>query len=319
MQEGVEQMQEGVEQMRESIEQMQEGVPRKRISKVLVSILVLLAVLAAAVLIYCSIYYHSTDAAKEALQAGAESEGGSVSDAGSPGGSVNDAESPGDSVDGAEDAGSLTDGVTVSDIPEGWFFDGSGTENAMVFYPGAKVEADAYAPLLRRIAAAGTDCFLCRMPLNIALLDRDAAFDLAGQYDYPHWYLAGHSLGGATAAMLAESGIEQWEGLILLAAYATGPITGMDVLLIVGSEDHVLNREKYDEAVALGFYPSETSRQIVIEGGNHAQFGDYGPQRGDGEALISAEQQQAQTAEAITKLIEGDLRAENVYDPEEIL
>ena len=30
---------------------------------------------------------------------------------------------------------------------------------------------------------------------------------------------------------------------------------------------------------------------VSIDGGNHAQFGDYGPQRGDGEATISLQMQ----------------------------
>ena len=39
----------------------------------------------------------------------------------------------------------------------------------------------------------------------------------------------------------------------------------------------------------------------VIAGGNHAQFGSYGKQNGDGNASVSAEDQQRQTAELVTE------------------
>ena len=35
----------------------------------------------------------------------------------------------------------------------------------------------------------------------------------------------------------------------------------------------------------------ETAKHVIIEGGNHAQFGDYGWQDGDMEAKISMEEQ----------------------------
>ena len=54
--------------------------------------------------------------------------------------------------------------VTVETIGKGYFFDGPGTEAALVFYPGAKVASEAYAPLLRALAKDGLDCFLVRMP-----------------------------------------------------------------------------------------------------------------------------------------------------------
>ena len=43
---------------------------------------------------------------------------------------------------------------------------------------------------------------------------------------------------------------------------------------------------------------------MEIEGGNHAQFGNYGPQKGDLPATISAQDQQAQTVEAIANFLE---------------
>ena len=50
--------------------------------------------------------------------------------------------------------------------------------------------------------------------------------------------------------------------------------------------------------------PEGTSLK-VIDGGNHAQFGHYGPQKGDGIATISREEQQRLTAAAILELANG--------------
>ena len=43
---------------------------------------------------------------------------------------------------------------------------------------------------------------------------------------------------------------------------------------------------------------------VPIEGGNHAQFGWYGPQSGDNPASISHAEQQAQTVAATAALLE---------------
>lgn len=191
--------------------------------------------------------------------------------------------------------------VTVETIGKGYFFDGPGTEAALVFYPGAKVESEAYAPLLRSLAEQGLDCFLVKMPLRMAVLDMDAAGALRQQYDYETWLLAGHSLGGAVAANYVGEQPGVFDGLVLLAAYPTHPLPeDLRLLSIYGSEDGCLDRENYEAGRAFWI---EGTEELVIDGGNHAGFGCYGPQNGDGDALIPAAEQQARTAEAILALI----------------
>ena len=103
------------------------------------------------------------------------------------------------------------------------------------------------------------------------------------------------------AGSFAAGHAEELDGLVLLASYATSDLSesGLAVLSAYGSEDGVLNRESY--AKNYGHLPADT-QELVIAGGNHAQFGDYGAQAGDGTAQISAEEQQALTAEAIAAL-----------------
>ena len=72
--------------------------------------------------------------------------------------------------------------------------------------------------------------------------------------------------------------------------------SGLRVYSTYGSEDGVLNREKYEaDCVNL---PQDTT-ETVIDGGCHAGFGSYGAQKGDGAPVISAEEQQQQTADAL--------------------
>lgn len=196
------------------------------------------------------------------------------------------------------------DGVTVTETEEGWFFDGPGDGVALIFYPGAKVECTAYAPLMHGLAGRGVDCFLVEMPMNLAIFGTNRAGSVMEEYSYNRWYLAGHSLGGAMAASYASGHLEQLDGVILLAAYPTGSLQGEDfaVLSVYGSEDQVLNRDKLEAGRA---YMPEDYTEVCIQGGNHAWFGSYGEQKGDGEALISREAQWEQTLDAVVMLIGG--------------
>ncbi len=190
--------------------------------------------------------------------------------------------------------------VRVTRTGYGWLFDGPSETDALIFYPGGKVEETAYAPLLRRIAAGGTDVCLVKMPLRLAVLAPGRAAKVMAEQSYENWTIGGHSLGGAMAAVYAAGHPEQLRGLVLLAAYPTRALDpGLKVISAVGSEDGVIDREK----LAAGEqYLPEDVQLCVIPGGNHAQFGSYGPQRGDGTARISPEEQWDETAALLREL-----------------
>ncbi len=186
------------------------------------------------------------------------------------------------------------DAVLVSEKDYGWFFDGPLEENALVFYPGGKVEETAYAPLCRALARKGMDVCLVRMPFRLAVFGVNKADDVIGDGGGRRWYLAGHSLGGAMASVYAAENPDRISGLFLLGAYSARQLReDTSTILIYGSEDHVLNREKFSESLSL---VPDGALEFVIQGGNHAQFGSYGAQRGDGTALISPEEQTEETA-----------------------
>lgn len=197
-----------------------------------------------------------------------------------------------------------SDAVQVTAIHGGWLLDGPGTRDALIFYPGGKVEATAYLPLLTTLAADGIDCFLLQAPLNLAIFDVDAAGPVQAAYSYDRWYVGGHSLGGVCSAMYAAENADRLSGLILLAAYSTKPIDPrLSVLELHGSEDRVLDMGKLLEN-----RPNlpASARSEELPGGNHAQFGDYGLQKGDGTAAVSRAEQIRWAADRIEETILAD-------------
>ena len=176
-------------------------------------------------------------------------------------------------------------------------FDGPSEENALIFYPGAHIEYTAYAPLMHKLAQNNFDCYLVKMPLNFAFLGKNKADKIRhSDAEYANWYIGGHALGGSIAADFVSNHSEDYAGLILLSAYSSKTIDGnLTVVQIYGSEDKILNRSQLQKnAVNL---PNATVEEIP--GANHAQFGNYGTQFGDGEATINTAAQQVKAVNII--------------------
>ena len=141
------------------------------------------------------------------------------------------------------------------------------------------------------------------MPFNLAIFNVNAAGKVIDSYsNIDRWYIGGHSLGGAMASSFSEKNDDKIDGLILLGAYSTSNLSSADieVLSIYGSEDKVLNMDKYNECKVN--LPSDYN-EVIIEGGCHSYFGMYGMQDGDGTPNISNEEQINITANAIMELI----------------
>lgn len=173
----------------------------------------------------------------------------------------------------------------------------------LIFYPGGKVEYTAYEPLMKSLASEGIKCVLMKMPFNLAVFDVNAADGVQELYpDIEKWYIGGHSLGGSMAAAYLKENVNDFEGMILLGSYSTADLSegDLEVLSIYGSEDRVLNPEKYLENKAN--LPSDFT-EIIIDGGCHAYFGMYGAQEGDGVPAISNEEQIERTAREVVDFI----------------
>ncbi len=166
------------------------------------------------------------------------------------------------------------------------------SDEGFIFYPGGKVEAVAYLPILQKIVdEIGMNCYLVEMPLNLAFFNSDAAKEVMQDYDeIEKWYVGGHSLGGAMASDFASKNPDLVEGLVVMGAYVYGDYPTENALTVYGT----FNSELEDNI-------DYTDNIVIIEGGNHAQFGNYGKQSGDEDATISAEEQQDITVDAMAE------------------
>lgn len=185
----------------------------------------------------------------------------------------------------------------------------SGT--GVVFYPGARVEAEAYvaswAPV---VARTGVTVVLPDLRLNLALLDSargESAVEAAPEIS--EWYLGGHSMGGAFAAqhLGTGDGDTEWAGLVLWASYAieSAELADRDelrVLTVSGGRDGVLTPDGVAER-----RPNLPEGAVVevVEGMNHAQFGAYGGQVGDGDPEMT----DAEAHAALTEITGAFLEA----------
>lgn len=163
-------------------------------------------------------------------------------------------------------------------------------EIGIIFYPGGLVDAHAYLPLLTSgdsvsLNMAGAfRSFIAKMPVNLAVLDAQAAIPIIEDNpEIEKWYLAGHSLGGAMACTAVDKNSELFEGLILMAAYPASSIdlSNWDgkVLSLRGTNDGLTSQQDIDNTK--NQLPTST-QYINFDGGNHAGFGNYGIQKGDG-------------------------------------
>jgi pimeloyl-ACP methyl ester carboxylesterase len=177
-----------------------------------------------------------------------------------------------------------------------------------IFYPGGRVDYRAYAPVLRMIAENGYFVALVHAPLNLAFFDVNAAEPVQAKHpEIQKWVVGGHSLGGAMASVFAKDHLSQLDGIIFFASYPADDSlknANLKVLSIYGTND-MAGMKTFEEKKSL--LPADT-RYVVIEGGNHAQFGSYGPQEGDKPATISAEEQWLQTATATIEFLKEVLQ-----------
>ena len=171
-------------------------------------------------------------------------------------------------------------------------------DTGVIFYPGGRIDPRAYAPVIRALAEDGYLAVIVPMPLNLAITSVNRADDVIAAYPgIRTWYVGGHSLGGAIAATYISNHPDQGLGLYLFASY---PAESVDLSAYDGPVQAIFVSEDGLTRVQQGVERLPPSIQIVvIQGDNHAQFGYYGLQDGDGTATISRAQQQEQVIAAL--------------------
>jgi dienelactone hydrolase len=178
----------------------------------------------------------------------------------------------------------------------------------VILYPGKHVSAEAYALIAQQLSEESEALVVVtRAPLNLPILDQDAAADVIAAYpDVKRWVVGGHSLGGVAAASFTGTGPSRVDGLLLWASSPSSGNTNLsnakiEVTSVYGSQDGLVDRQSIAEARTR--LPVSTS-YVEIEGANHSYFGEYGAQRGDGSPLLSREEARKAIVGASVDLIE---------------
>lgn len=187
--------------------------------------------------------------------------------------------------------------VTLTDASGAFVLAPTGATNGtgVVFFPGAKVDPLAYAATFRDLASAGTTVVIADVPLRLAILETrsiDTFAELAPDVDA--WAIGGHSLGGVRACQYADDEV----ALVLLGSYCAADLseTSTRVLSIAGSHDGLSTPEKI--AAARPLLPA-SALLITLDGANHANFGAYGPQPGDGTSTVTEQDAASDISAAI--------------------
>lgn len=199
----------------------------------------------------------------------------------------------------------LVDDKTVIKVDSGYLIEPDEVKANFVFYQGGLVETESYLPFVKALSEQGIRVFLPEFPLNLAILNTDQFQTLYDEYpsDLP-WWIGGHSLGGASAAIFLSEDPQNIAGLLLLGAYPSDSSdlseANVSVISMHAENDEIMNKEAYERTQSL--LPEDT-HFVEIEGGNHSQFGHYGFQTGDGVSTISREQQQAEVIATLVKAL----------------
>ena len=195
---------------------------------------------------------------------------------------------------------SVTDSATRIELQP----TGASRATGLIFYPGAKVDPRAYVPNLTPLAAAGYPVTILKLPYNIAFFSPKGASRVMDEHrQITRWAVGGHSLGGVVASKVAGGDDPRVRGLLLWASYPNASIadrTSLQVTSISGSKDGLATPAKIDAAKSK--LPPDT-RYVVIDGGIHSFFGDYGLQKGDGTPSITRDEAQAEIRAASLELL----------------
>ncbi len=192
----------------------------------------------------------------------------------------------------------------------------------IIFYPGGLVDPHAYIEAFEELVSVdGRQVVIMKVAANLAIANSGKAHRFIEDFDaVDNWVIGGHSLGGVVACMDAADHRDAYAGLFLLAAYSISDLSDWEapVMLftaefdVVGNPGDLVENEpnlpsRLDVATLAEIPTNGTSGQTIyhdIPGGNHAQFGSYGAQAGDGAATIDAATQQAEVRDFLRTFFE---------------
>jgi hypothetical protein len=177
------------------------------------------------------------------------------------------------------------------------------SSTGIIFYPGAKIQPEAYSVIASKLATNGYTTIIVKMPLNLAIFGENKANNVIAEHkEISKWVIAGHSLGGVFASDYAVNHQDEIKGVIYLAAYPNTNASNatFKAISIRGSLDGLATNKEISDN--LNKFPVNTTF-ITINGGNHANFGDYGMQIGDNNSTITKQEQQEMTVNYILEFL----------------
>lgn len=172
----------------------------------------------------------------------------------------------------------------------------------LVFYPGARVDARAYANILTPVVEAGWEVVIVKPPFGIAFFSTSFAERwIEERPSLDTWAVGGHSLGGVVAASAADRdrGVD---ALVLYASFPASDISraDVDVVSIYGLDDGIAAPE--DIEASRSDLPA-SAELVPLDGVVHSDFGDYGIQPGDGRPTLTKPDAQELIADATLELL----------------
>lgn len=198
-----------------------------------------------------------------------------------------------------------SDIVSVVETGDQITFKSDTTKNKfeIIFFQGGLTDPKAYAPLCRKLAESGFTCHLIKMNWRLPQYDYQKISKLFN-LKQGNYIIGGHSQGGKMAAQFVYENPNLMKGLFIMGTSHPRDIdlssqnipciklyAGNDGLASV--EEVMTNKNKL---------PKDT-RLILIEGGNHSQFGYLGKLFMDSSADITPEEQQQQTFDNLIKFM----------------
>jgi hypothetical protein len=195
------------------------------------------------------------------------------------------------------------------------------SKTGFVFYPAGLIDPHAYIEPLSSFAKSGKGhkVVIVKMPGNLAVMDPNQGAWIYDHFpDVEQWVIGGHSLGGVMACATIQKYPDFFKGLVLMASY---PETNTNlsqwegsVLSLRGQFDDLVDSLQVASHQGLlptpfwisspeNYPPGDSPKTVyyTIPGGNHAQFGKYGPQEGDGAPGISLVEQYETVSQMMLK------------------
>lgn len=162
----------------------------------------------------------------------------------------------------------------------------------IIFFQGGLTDPRAYAPLCRKLAENGFTCHLIKMDWRLPQYDYQKVSKLF-ELNEGNFIIGGHSQGGKMAAQFVYENPTVFKGLFLMGTSHPRDIdlTNQNIpcIKLYAENDGLASVEEVMENK--NKLPKQ-AKLILINGGNHSQFGYLGQLLMDSSPDISLEEQQ---------------------------